>query len=62
MAGCRPERRGQAFQLPWPPTIMAVRTVGGIEDIARQGLIELNRIVGALRRDEHEVLDRRPQP
>ena len=41
---------------------MAVRTVGGIEDIARQGLIELNRIVGALRRDEHEQLDRRPQP
>ena len=41
---------------------VAVRTVGGIEDIARQGLIELNRIVGALRRDEHEQLDRRPQP
>ena len=41
---------------------VAVRTVGGIEDIAREGLIELNRIVGALRRDEHEVLDRRPQP
>ena len=41
---------------------VAVRTVGGIEDIARQGLIELNRIVGALRRDEHELLDRRPQP
>ncbi len=41
---------------------VAVRTVGGIEDIARQGLIELNRIVGALRRDEHEHLDRRPQP
>jgi signal transduction histidine kinase len=40
----------------------AVRTVGGIEDIARQGLIELNRIVGALRRDEREHLDRRPQP
>jgi len=39
-----------------------VRTVGGIEEIARQGLIELNRIVGALRRDEHEQLDRRPQP
>ena len=43
------------------PTV-AVRTVGGIEDIARQGLIELNRLVGALRRDEHEQLDRRPQP
>ncbi len=41
---------------------VAVRTVGGIEEIARQGLIELNRIVGALRRDEHEQLDRRPQP
>ena len=39
-----------------------MRTVGDIEDIARQGLIELNRIVGALRRDEHEQLDRRPQP
>ena len=36
--------------------------MGGIEDIARQGLIELNRLVGALRRDEHEQLDRRPQP
>ena len=41
---------------------VAVRTVGGIEDIARQGLIELNRIVGALRRDEREQLDRPPQP
>ena len=41
---------------------MAVRTVGGIEEVARQGLVELNRIVGALRRDEHEQLDRRPQP
>ena len=41
---------------------VAVRTVGGIEDIAREGLIELNRIVGALRRDEHERLDRQPQP
>ena len=41
---------------------VAMRTVGGIEDIARQGLIELNRLVGVLRRDEHEQLDRRPQP
>ena len=41
---------------------VAVRTVGGIEEIARQGLIELNRIVGALRRDSREQLDRRPQP
>jgi len=41
---------------------VAVPTIGGIENIARQGLIELNRIVGALRRDEHEQLDRRPQP
>ncbi len=41
---------------------VAVRTVGGIEDIARQGLVELNRIVGTLRRDQHEQLDRRPQP
>lgn len=41
---------------------VAVRTVSGIEDIARQGLIELNRIVGAMRRDEAEHLDRRPQP
>ena len=39
-----------------------MRTVGGIEEIARQGLIELNRIVGALRRDSREQLDRRPQP
>jgi len=41
---------------------VAVRTVGGIEEIAREGLIELNRIVGAMRRDEGEYLDRRPQP
>jgi len=41
---------------------VAVRTVGGIEDIARHGLTELNRIVGAMRRDEGEHLDRRPQP
>lgn len=41
---------------------VAVRTVSGIEDIAREGLIELNRIVGALRRDAHEQLDRQPQP
>jgi signal transduction histidine kinase len=41
---------------------VAVQTVGGIEDIARQGLIELNRIVGSLRRDSREQLDRRPQP
>jgi signal transduction histidine kinase len=41
---------------------VAVRTVSGIEDIARHGLIELNRIVGAMRRDEAEHLDRRPQP
>lgn len=41
---------------------VAVRTVSGIEDIARNGMIELNRIVGAMRRDEGEHLDRRPQP
>jgi signal transduction histidine kinase len=41
---------------------VAVRAIGGIEDVARQGLVELNRIVGALRRDEDEQLDRRPQP
>jgi len=41
---------------------VAVRTVSGIEDIARHGLIELNRIVGAMRRDKDEYLDRRPQP
>lgn len=41
---------------------VAVRAVGGIEDVARQGLMELNRIVGTLRRDEREQLDRRPQP
>ncbi len=41
---------------------VAVRTVSGIEDIARHGLVELNRIVGAMRKDEGEHLDRRPQP
>jgi signal transduction histidine kinase len=40
----------------------AVRVIGGIEEVARQGLIELNRIVGALRRDGQEQLDRNPQP
>src|SRR5579859_7159712 len=41
---------------------VAVRTVSGIEDIARHGLVELNRIVGAMRKDGGEHLDRRPQP
>jgi signal transduction histidine kinase len=41
---------------------VAVRTVSGIEDIARHGLVELNRIVGAMRKDGDEHLDRRPQP
>ncbi len=42
--------------------MVAVLAIRGIEDVARQGLIELNSIVGALRRDEQEHLDRRPQP
>lgn len=41
---------------------VATRVIGNIEDIAREGLIDLNRIVGALRRDAAEQLDRRPQP
>jgi signal transduction histidine kinase len=43
------------------PTV-ATRVIGNIEDIAREGLTDLNRIVGALRRDPAEQLDRRPQP
>jgi signal transduction histidine kinase len=41
---------------------VAAEVVGNIEGIARAGLIDLNRIVGALRRDASEQLDRRPQP
>jgi signal transduction histidine kinase len=41
---------------------VAAQVVGSIEDIAREGLTDLNRIVGALRRDADEQLDRRPQP
>jgi signal transduction histidine kinase len=41
---------------------VAAQVVSNIEDIAREGLIDLNRIVGALRRDADEQLDRRPQP
>ncbi len=41
---------------------VAAQVVGSIENIAREGLIDLNRIVGALRRDPAEHLDRRPQP
>ena len=41
---------------------VAAKVVGNIEAIAREGLIDLNRIVGALRRDENEQLDRHPQP
>jgi signal transduction histidine kinase len=41
---------------------VAVQVVKNIENIAREGLIDLNRIVGALRRDPSEQLDRRPQP
>jgi signal transduction histidine kinase len=41
---------------------VATQVVGNIEHIAREGLIDLNRIVGALRRDPGEQLDRRPQP
>ena len=43
------------------PTV-ATKVIGNIEDIAREGLTDLNRIVGALRRDPAEQLDRRPQP
>jgi signal transduction histidine kinase len=41
---------------------VATQVIGNIEDIAREGLTDLNRIVGALRRDTDEQLDRRPQP
>jgi len=41
---------------------VAAQVVGSIENIAREGLIDLNRIVGSLRRDADEQLDRRPQP
>ncbi|HSR85183.1 MAG TPA: histidine kinase [Streptosporangiaceae bacterium] len=41
---------------------VATYVIGNIEDIARAGLTDLNRIVGALRRDAAEQLDRRPQP
>jgi signal transduction histidine kinase len=38
------------------------RAIERIENIAREGLIDLNRIVGALRHSEGEQLDRHPQP
>ncbi len=41
---------------------VAVQVVSRIESIAREGLIDLNRIVGALRRSDDEQLDRQPQP
>jgi signal transduction histidine kinase len=41
---------------------VAAQVVGNIENIAREGLTDLNRIVGVLRRDADEHLDRRPQP
>jgi signal transduction histidine kinase len=41
---------------------VAAQVIGNIEDIARAGLTDLNRIVGVLRRDADEHLDRRPQP
>lgn len=41
---------------------VATQVIGNIEDIAREGLTDLNRIVGVLRRDADEQLDRRPQP
>lgn len=41
---------------------VAAQVIGNIEDIARAGLTDLNRIVGVLRRDADEQLDRRPQP
>jgi signal transduction histidine kinase len=41
---------------------VAAQVVSNIEHIAREGLTDLNRMVGALRRDPDEQLDRRPQP
>jgi signal transduction histidine kinase len=41
---------------------VAAQVIGSIEGIAREALTDLNRIVGALRHDENEQLDRRPQP
>jgi signal transduction histidine kinase len=41
---------------------VATQVISNIEDIAREGLTDLNRIVGVLRRDANEPLDRRPQP
>ena len=41
---------------------VATQVISNIEDIAREGLTDLNRIVGVLRRDANEQLDRRPQP
>ncbi len=40
----------------------AVETVGMIENSARDALIELNHLVGMLRRDPDDRLDRTPQP
>jgi signal transduction histidine kinase len=40
----------------------AVQAVGTIEETARQGLVELNRLVGSLRHDGADRLDRAPQP
>ena len=41
---------------------VAVRAVATIEATARQGLVELNRLVGSLRHDGADRLDRAPQP
>jgi signal transduction histidine kinase len=41
---------------------IAAEVVARIEQTARQGLTELNRLVGSLRHDETDRLDRSPQP
>jgi signal transduction histidine kinase len=41
---------------------VAIEVVATIERAARQGLTELNRLVGSLRHDEGDRLDRAPQP
>jgi signal transduction histidine kinase len=40
----------------------AAEVVASIEQTARQGLVELNRLVGVLRHDQGDRLDRAPQP
>ena len=41
---------------------VAAEVIATIEHTARQGLVELNRLVGSLRRDDDGLLDRAPQP